>query len=584
MYSHKSYDDKIQILFNKSVVSYRIFISRLLFYIKPHLGKLALTSILMILATALESALPEVTGRIIDNLFNNNDSSQSLFYGSLIFIIIFISSVFALISTSSSAWISSKIIMQIRVDMFAKLLNFPKTYFDKISSGVLLSKITFDVEQIADMTAGIWLNFVKSSISVIVLTGYLFWTNWQLSTSLVILLPLIYLILKLSARRMKRNSNILQQSMGKLTNHANENIIGNNIVKIYQTYVISKQKFNILANKIRLNSFKVDNIAALNTAVVNILIGICLAFVVYFSSAYLAMSAGEFMAFFTAMGMLVKPTKNLVGMNKIFQKALAAGESVFTLLDEKVELKGKLFPQIMGNIQFENVSFAYAKKPVLNNISFSVMAGESLALVGSTGSGKSTIASLIANFYQISSGKISIDGIDITKINLEHLRRNIAIVEQNTMLFNDNVQNNISPNQDILIKDIKNAANVANATDFIDNLEDGFAAEIGNNGNKLSGGQRQRLAIARAIAKNTPILIFDEATAALDNKTEKQVVDAIDKMQKNRTTIIIAHRLSTIINADKIIVLNHGKIVEFGTHAELLKNNNEYSQLYKNYK
>lgn len=567
-------------------MQYKQFVSRLFPYLKPHIGKLIFVSVMMMLATALESAIPEITGRIVDDLFVTDRSAQTAFFYALaLFGVITLSSIFALTSTAASSWVSNKVIMDLRVDMFAKLLKLPKSYFDQHPTGKTLSKLTFDVEQIAAAASTIWLDFIKSSMTVIILTAYLFYKNWQLSLSLIILLPLVYLAVKLSSKRMRSASNKVQHSMGNMTHLLDENISGNSLVKIYHAQEQESTKFNDLIKNIRQQRFKVDMTGAFNTGFVNVLIGLSLGSVVYFSSTSLQMTAGEFLSFFTAMGMLVKPAKNLVNINKPLQVAMAAAESVFGLLDE-VEEKNQGIRQLnktQGAIKFNNVSFGYSDDTrVLNNINLDIKSGETIALVGSTGSGKTTIIQLITRFYSPTKGSITIDGVDINELEIDSLRSQISFVDQNVRLFNDTVKGNIALGQTDTMSSttIKHAAKVANATDFIENMDQQFDTEIGEDGTKLSGGQRQRLAIARAIAKDSPILILDEATSALDSATEKQVQAAIDEMQKDRTTIIIAHRLSTIQKADRIIVLRQGDIIEQGSHQELLDAKGEYAGLY----
>ncbi len=541
---------------------------------------------MMMLATALESAIPEITGQIVDELFASERSeSSAFFYASALFGVIVLSSIFALTSTAASSWVSNKVIMDLREAMFSKLLKLPNAYFDQHPTGKTLSKLTFDVEQIAAAASTIWLDFIKSSMTVIILIGYLFYKNWQLSSSLIIILPLVYLAVKLSSNRMRSASTKVQQSMGNMTHLLDENISGSSLVKIYHAQNQESTKFNNLIKNIRQQRFKVDMTGAFNTGFVNILIGLSLGSVVYFSSTSLQMSAGEFLSFFTAMGMLIKPAKSLVNINKPLQTAMAAGESVFGLLDEQEEKNqgSKILSNSKGGIKFSDVSFDYQTgKTVLNKINLDITPGETIALVGSTGSGKTTLIQLITRFYSPTQGSISIDGVDIKEFDIDSLRSQISFVDQNVRLFNDTVKGNIALGQTQVMSEqkIKHAADVSNASVFIEQMEDGFDTEIGEDGTKLSGGQRQRLAIARAIAKDSPILILDEATSALDSATEKQVQEAIDEMQKDRTTIIIAHRLSTIQKADRIVVLHQGNIIEQGSHQELLDQKGEYASLY----
>jgi len=540
---------------------------------------------MMVFATLLETAIPEITGQIVDTLFSSNRPKNEAFsYSVILFSVIALSSLFALISISASSWISNKVIMDLRVNMFTKLLRLPKSYFDKNTTGETLSKLTFDVEQISAAASTIWLEFIKSSFTVIILTGYLFYKSFLLSLSLIVLLPLVYLAVRFSTSRIRKGSARVQESMGKMTHLLDENISGNDLIKIYQAQETETNKFFSIINTIRQQRFKVDMAGGLNTSIVNALIGLSLAFVVYFSSTYLVMSAGDFLAYFTAMGMLVKPAKTLININKPLQQAIVAGKSVFSLIDESPESNPSKNPihSISGEICFDNVSFSYDnEKPSLANINLTIKKGETIALVGSTGSGKTTMVNLLTRFYNPSSGQILINGQDIVSYELESYRSNFSYVDQNVRLFNDTISGNIAFGQkeSMSMDLIRNAAKVSNSIEFIEKLDKTFDSDIGEDGVTLSGGQRQRISIARAIAKDSPILILDEATSALDSATEKLVQSAINKMQQDRTTIIIAHRLSTIQNADRIIVLKDGEIIEQGTHSELIKTSGEYSKL-----
>ena len=567
------------------MMSYRQFVKRLFPYIKSHIGKLVFTSLMMVFATVLETSIPEITGQIVDTLFAVERSSDAAFIYSLaLFVVIGLSSLFALTSISASSWVSNKVIMDLRVDMFSKLLKLPKSYFDNNTTGQTLSKLTFDVEQISAAASTIWLEFIKSSLTVVILTGYLFYKNYLLSLTLLVLLPLVYLAVKLSTSRIRKGSKKVQDSMGGMTHLLDENISGNDLIKIYNAQQSEKNKFFNIINIIRQQRFKVDLAGGVNTSIVNVLIGLCLASVVFLSSTYLIMSAGDFLAFFTAMGMLVKPAKTLININKPLQQALVAAISVFSLIDEKSEenIGEQLMSNVEGDIIFQNVSFSYNDEKVsLNNINLTIKQGETIALVGSTGSGKTTLINLLIRFYNPTNGKISINNKDINSFDLESFRSNFSFVDQNVRLFNDTISGNIAFGQkDIMtMNSIVDAAKISNSIEFIDKLDDKFESDIGEDGVTLSGGQRQRLSIARAIAKDSPILILDEATSALDSSTEKLVQSAINKMQQGRTTIIIAHRLSTIQNADRIIVLKDGEIIEQGSHNELLEISGEYSKL-----
>ena len=566
-------------------MTYKIFVKRLFGYLKPHLLKLIIASIAMVFATVLESSIPEITGRIVDDLFIENRSESTTFIYSIGLFLIFICvSIFTLISVAVGSSVSNTVIMNLRVEMFRKLNKLPKKFFDDNSSGNLLSKLTFDVEQLAGVASTIWIEFLKSFITLLVLSVYLFFKSFALSLLLVVILPIIFYAIKISSKRMRNSSKEVQDSVGNMTHMLDENISGNSIIKIYQAEKDQNNKFIGLVKNIRQQRFKVDLVASLNTNLINALLGLSLASVVYFSSINLNMTAGEFLSYFTALAMLIKPAKTLVNINRPMQIAITAGRSVFTLLDEEEEVDEgtKKLSAIKGEIKFKNVSFSYnEKKLVLKKINFTIPHGKTVAIVGPTGSGKTSITNLIAKFYKPSSGNIYIDNIDINAISNTSLRKNISFVDQKIRLFNESISSNIAlgKKENLSLREIRAAAESSNSIEFIEKLDNKFDTIIGDDGKLLSGGQRQRLAIARAIAKDAPILILDEATSALDSTTERLVQNAISQMSKNRTTIVIAHRLSTVKKADKIIVLNDGEIIEEGNHEELLKLGGYYKKL-----
>ena len=538
----------------------------------------------MVFATVLESSIPEITGQIVDKLFVAERSASNATYFSLGLLLVFtLAAFFILISTSISSWVSNKVIADIRKDMFEKIQHLPKSFFDNSTSGQIISKFTFDVEQIAAIASSIWIGLIKSALTVVILTIYLFYKSWELSLSLIVISPILFYAVKNTASKMRNSSDLVQSSMGDLTHLLKENIQGNSIIKIYGAMNYEVKKFFKVITSIRQQRFKVDVAGALNSNLINILVGFALAFVVYFSSLFLNLTGGEFLSYFTALAMIIKPAKNLIDINKPLQIAIAAGESVFHFLDEEIEIDNgiKKISTLKQGIEFRNISFSYTNtNTVLSNLSLNIKKGQKVAIVGPTGSGKSTIIELLFKFYKPVSGEILIDGINISEIDNSSLRNLISYVDQNNWISNDTIQNNITlGNTKISNKEIIEASIKSNSNSFIENLADQYNYRVGDEGKLLSGGQKQRLSIARAIVKDSPILVLDEATSALDSKTENLVQNAIDKVSKGKTTIIIAHRLSTVQSADLIIVLDKGMVIESGKHSELLKNNNYYSKL-----
>ncbi|SFV66594.1 Lipid A export ATP-binding/permease protein MsbA [hydrothermal vent metagenome] len=571
-------------------MKFSVFINRFWQYLKPHSTKFVITSLMMILSSLIQIAQPELLGRITDEVFlldtTQREESLAIFYTFVLLGLFFLYSLSSFISTASNAFVSGHVVMRLRNEMFVKLQKLPKKYFDDRTTGKILSKLTFDVNQISTTASDLWIILIRDTISVIGLLIYLLYVNWQLSIAILFILPIIAFVLKIAGKRLKKLSAYTQNTMGSLTHTLDENISNQSLIKIYHAQEQETKKIKDLTNQLRQQSFKSSITDNLNSSMVYILIGLGLSSSIYVASIPLAMTAGEFISFFTAFGMLISPSKNLANLNKPLQSAMAAANSIFSLLDTQEEQNQSTtkMQDIKGDIEFKNISFAYQdSKPVLHNLNLTIKAGESVALVGETGSGKTTLSQLLCRFYKPQQGEITIDNQNIEHFDINSLRENIAFVDQKTALFNDTIFGNIAFGQidNIDFETVKQASKIANAQDFINKLENKFNTQIGEDGAKLSGGQRQRLSIARAVTKNAPILILDEATSSLDSATERKVQEAINNIQKNRTTIIIAHRLSTVERCDKIIVLKQGVIIEQGSHSELLAQNGEYKKLYQ---
>ena len=536
---------------------------------------------------AADIAAVEWIRRIISYIDSNDESLNTLLAMSLIFIAIgrgfgfFIGNYFM-------SRVGFGIVHDLRAELFQKLHDLPKSYFDANQSGQLINRITFTTTQVSGAASNAVKTFVREGFLLVGLFIYLSILNFKLTLLLVGTAPLIALIVYVAGKRLKKLATKIQTAMGDVTHIASEAVDGHVEIKSFNAEDYENNRFFKANTSNKNQNLKLEATGNLATPIIQILVSISLSLVAYFalgSQLGITLDAQTFVAFFTAAGLMAKPIRQLSNINIIVQKGLAAANEIFDQLDQQNENNsGDLDAPISGDIDFKDVSFSYNTGGlIINNISFSIAKNETIAIVGKSGSGKSTIANLIPRFYNHTSGDILIDGISINDYSLKHLRSSISIVNQSPSLFNDTIAKNIAYGDDeIDVEKLKESANQAGCTEFIESLPEGFESEIGDDGVLLSGGQRQRLAIARAFYKDSPIIILDEATSSLDTESELIVQEALEKLITNRTTIVIAHRLSTIENASRIIVLDNGVISETGTHAELLNNDGIYQSLYKN--
>ena len=563
---------------------------RLLLYVKPYWRTFLIAIVSMLVLAISDPAIPALIKPMLDGAFIEKDPA-TMKWVPILFVVLFAVRGFAAYANGVALfWVSNKVVMDLRQEMFVRILSLPSSYYDDHSSGSLLSKFTFDVTQIKEAATNAITTIVRDSLSIVGLLGWMFYIDWKLTLVAMVSAPFIATVILIIRKRLRKMSRKVQGSMADINHVLVECINGHKLVKLYDGKEQEIRRFQEVTNANRRYSMKFAMAAVASSPMIQLITAIALAIIIYIAIQNASVDnieVGEFTSFFAAMAMLLNPLKRLARVNEHLQKGLAACESVFALLDHLVEpdVGKQTLERVKGEIEFCNVNFSYDgnDQKALNNVSMHIKPGETIALVGASGSGKSTIANLVPSFYSVTEGKILLDGKDIKDISLQSLRQNIALVSQDIVLFNDTVRNNIAYGNmsDSSEESIIAAARAAHALEFIEDLHDGFDTIVGEKGLKLSGGQRQRLAIARALLKDAPVLIMDEATSSLDTHSERQIQMALDEVKEGRTCLIIAHRLSTIEKADRIIVIDNGIIVETGTHAELIKKDGAYARLHQ---
>ncbi|MGB0722571.1 MAG: lipid A export permease/ATP-binding protein MsbA [Gammaproteobacteria bacterium] len=534
-------------------------------------------------------ALAAILEPIVDKVMVEQDADWRLWAPLGLVGIYLVRLLAAYVGGVAMASVSNKIIVDLRADMFDRLLLLPSRFFDGHSTGKLISKITYDVNQVTTAATTVLVTLVKDGATVIGLILFLFYLNWQLTLMTIAALPPAMYVVKRISKRLRGNSSNLQEAMGNLTRVLEESISGQRVVKVFGGQDYERRRFHEVIQAIRRFEMKLAQAGAANGPLVQLIMIVPFAFMVYVAGGLAmdgSLTAGEFVAFFAAAGLLQPAVKRLADINPKLQRGLAAAESAFAVVDSPAEPdEGRLAPQrVRGSLMIRGLRFRYegADHDALKDIELSVEPGQTVALVGQSGSGKTTLASLIPRFYDPSEGGIELDGVDLRDYGLAALRANMALVSQDVVLFNDTVAANIAygPRADASRDEIVAAATAAHAMDFIERMPEGLDTVIGERGTRLSGGQRQRLAIARALLKDAPVLILDEATSALDRESELRVQQALETLQEGRTTLVIAHRLSTIEHADRIVVMDSGRVVESGSHAELIAAGGAYARLH----
>lgn len=562
--------------------------SRLFTYVKPFWPILLLGILANMLYSGIDAGFTYMTRPFLDKGFIHLDMDFVKKIPLIVLIGITLRGLVSSLGSYCMTWVARSVVKVLRQKVFAHIIRLPADFYDEATSGQMLSKILYDVEQVAQVSADALTDFVQNVCLVIGLITVMMVISWQLSLMFLLTVPFVGIIVNYTNKRVRRISHKVQKTMGEVTEIASEAIEGYRVVRVFGGEHYEIGKFNQATERSRQNDMKVAVSDVVNVSGVQFVIALGIAMIVMVAiqlSTVIVITAGSFLAIIAAMLQLIKPMKRLTTLNITIQRGLAGAESVFNLLDMPTEQDHGivLAQKAAGHIEFKQVSYAYRQgKMVLHNVSFSIEPGTSVALVGHSGSGKTTLASLLPRFYNVTQGTIILDNIPINQLSLASLREQMALVSQNVTLFNDTLANNIAYGRvDVTRQQIINAAKLAYADEFISQLPQGYDTRVGENGILLSGGQRQRLAIARAILKDAPILILDEATSALDSESEQYIQAALEHVMKNRTTLVIAHRLSTIKHADKIVVLQQGCIVEQGTHQQLLDLNGHYTQLYR---
>ncbi|WP_237385339.1 lipid A ABC transporter ATP-binding protein/permease MsbA [Xenorhabdus sp. Sc-CR9] len=558
--------------------------------IKPFKVGLLVAAVALIINAAGDTLMLSLLKPLLDEGFGKADISVLKWMPLVVIGLMFLRGISGFVSSYCISWVSGKVVMQMRRRLFNHMMGMPVSFFDQQSTGTLLSRITYDSEQVASSSSGALVTVVREGASIIGLFILMFYYSWELSLILIVIAPLVAGVIRLVSVRFRNISKNMQNSMGLVTTSAEQMLKGHKEVLIFGGQKVETERFNKVSNHMRQQGMKMVSADSISDPIIQIIASFALAFILYaasFPEIMGALTAGKITVVFSSMIALMRPLKSLTNVNAQFQRGMAACQTLFAILDmEQEKDDGKLeIKKAKGNIEFRDTTFCYPTKdhPALKKVSMTISAGKTVALVGRSGSGKSTIANLLTRFYDVNEGGIILDGHDLREYTLASLRNQIALVSQNVHLFNDTVANNIAYASEgqFSREEIERAAEMAYAMDFIKKLDNGLDTMIGENGVLLSGGQRQRIAIARALLRDSPILILDEATSALDTESERAIQAALDELQKNRTSLVIAHRLSTIENADEIIVIEDGNIIERGNHAVLLENEGAYAQLYR---
>ena len=568
----------------------RVVYGRLWRYVTPHklIGFIAVIG--MASTAAIEAALVYLLQPLMDDALVAKNLEQVKWMPIAFMGIFILRGISGLATEMSLGWIGRRVISDLRCQVFDKFLTLPVRFFDSQAAGPLLSRMTYNVEMVAESVTSVVTIAVRDTLTVIAAFGVMIYHSPTLTIFVAILFPIVAVIVRLLGVAFRRYSGRIQDSIGDVTQVSDEVIRGNWVVKAFGGYKYEHDRFAEADGRNFKQNMKMIRVRSLGVAVTQVVFGFGIAMVIYMSgrqSLEGVLSPGQFISFFSAMMLMLQPVRRITNVNATLQRGVAAADSLFQVLDEDDERDTGRFKKdrVTGDVLFDHINFAYGdgEGPVINDLRIEIPAGTTLAIVGHSGSGKSTLASLLPRFYDVESGEILLDGIALNEYTLASLRNNISVVSQDVVLFNDTIRANLAYGQleSHSEEELLQAAEAAYVLEFVNELPDGLETVVGDRGALLSGGQRQRIAIGRALLKNAPVLILDEATSALDTQSERRIQEALNNLMKDRTTLVIAHRLSTVEKADKIIVLDAGRIVEAGTHAELLALKGHYASLYR---
>ncbi|AFA41345.1 membrane component of an ABC superfamily lipid transporter [Wigglesworthia glossinidia endosymbiont of Glossina morsitans morsitans (Yale colony)] len=572
----------------KNFSTWRIF-CRLWSIISPFKGGLIIATIALIINATSDTLMLSLLKPLLDDGFKGLNNIIPIWMPLTIIVLMCSRGSSGFISNYCLSWVSGKVVMRMRKNLFQHIMQMPVSFFDRKSTGTLLSHITYDTEQVASSSSSVLITVVREGSLIIGLFFMIFYHSWQLSSILIVITPIVFFFIKYISKKFRKINKKIQNNMGMVTNSAEQMLKGHKEIRIFGGQKKESERFNYFSNFMRQQSMKVVVASAGLDVIIQFIASLALAGILYIASlpkVIESLTAGTITVIFSSMIALMRPLKSLTNVNSHFQKGMVACQTLFSILDiQKEQDYGSLhIKRARGEIKFKNVTFTYPGKtqPSLKNINIKISAGYTVALIGSSGSGKSTLINLLTRFYDANQGTIFLDNIDLKKYKLDNLRNQMALVSQNVYLFNDTIANNIAyAKKDIYSKkQIEKAASMAYAMNFIIKMKNGLNTIIGENGTLLSGGQRQRIAIARALLRDCPILILDEATSALDIESEIAIQKALNKLKKNRTSLIIAHRISTIKKSDIILLVENGKIIEHGNHHELMELQGTYAHMH----